>query len=168
MVEAPTIGAAPLAGIKVLSRGSEVLVIVGSAAGGNKVQWETWWWWERRESIRQVGVRMIIISFFLISAAQIFFKYNGGRVYANFCTRSTRCKEPSILQCSSHICKVSKCQSVRSIFQTCTLILRHLANSHLCLCRDTLIKHWHIGYCQKALNVTKTLLKEREKGGASW
>ncbi len=38
MVAAPTIGAAPLAGMAVLSRGLEVLVIVGSAAGGNKVK----------------------------------------------------------------------------------------------------------------------------------
>jgi hypothetical protein len=35
---APKIGAAPLAGMAVSSWGSEVLVIVGSAAGGNKVK----------------------------------------------------------------------------------------------------------------------------------
>jgi hypothetical protein len=34
----PTIGAAPLAGMAVLSLGLEVLVIVGSATGGNKVK----------------------------------------------------------------------------------------------------------------------------------
>ncbi len=38
MAAPPTIGVAPLAGMAVLSWGSEVLVIVGSAAGGNKVK----------------------------------------------------------------------------------------------------------------------------------
>jgi hypothetical protein len=35
---APTIGAAPLARMAVSSRGLEILIIVGSAAGGNKVK----------------------------------------------------------------------------------------------------------------------------------
>ncbi len=38
MAAAPTIGVAPLAGMAVSSQGLEVLVIVGSAAGGNKVK----------------------------------------------------------------------------------------------------------------------------------
>ncbi len=38
MAAAPTIGAAPSAGMAVLSQGLEVLNIVGSAAGGNKVK----------------------------------------------------------------------------------------------------------------------------------
>jgi hypothetical protein len=85
---------------------------------------------KRRESNGQATVRRII-SFFLISAAQIHFKHNEERVYVNFCTRSTRCEEPSIMQGSSPICNVSKCQSVGSIFGTRTLTLRHLTNSHV-------------------------------------
>jgi hypothetical protein len=102
----------------------------------------------REKCIGQVAVR-IIISFSLISSAQIYLKQNVGRVYVNFCTRSTRCKEPSILQGSSHICEVSKCRSVSSIFE---LALRHHGG-----CQEdtaqTLARWWHPVASSKALDV---------------
>jgi hypothetical protein len=102
----------------------------------------------REKSIGQAVVR-ITIFFSLISTAQIYLKQNGGRVYVNFCTRSMRCKEPSILQGSLHICEVSKCQSVGSIFE---LTLRHHGG-----CQgdtaQTLAQWWHPVASSKALDV---------------